>query len=61
MKDQDYVKLYAEKIKKDHHLFRQQKKLIESQLRSSSSLFRNMFSGDFKSNAREYLKRRGLV
>ncbi len=61
MKDLDYVELYAKKIKRDNSLFKQQKKLIESQLRSSSSLFKNMFSGNFKSNAREYLKHRGLV
>ena len=41
--DLDYVELYAEKLKKDNRLFKQQKKLIESQLKSSSSLFRNMF------------------
>lgn len=61
MNDLDYVELYAKKIKEDNGLFEQQKKLIESQLKSSSSLFRNMFSGDFKSKARRYLEQIGLV
>lgn len=60
--DLDYVELYAEKLKEDNDLFRQQKRLIEAQLKASSSLFRNMFSGeDFKKNAREYLKSRDLI
>ena len=55
--DLDYVELYAEKLKKDNRLFKQQKKLIESQLKSSSSLFRNMFGkADFKEKARKYIK-----
>ncbi len=61
MDELDYVELYAKKIKADGALFNQQKKLIESQLRGSSSLFKNMFSGDFKSNARKYLKQIGLI
>ncbi len=60
--DMDYVVLYAEKLKTDNSLFKQQKKLIESQLRGSHSLFRNMFSGkDFKKNTGEYLRERGLL
>ena len=55
--DMDYVELYAERLKEDNSLFKQQKKLIESQLRGSSSLFRNMFGQThFKENARKYLK-----
>ncbi len=55
--DLDYVELYAERLKKDNTLFKQQKKLIESQLKSSSSLFRNMFGrADFRKNARKYLE-----
>jgi hypothetical protein len=62
MKDIDYVKLYAEKLKNNPDLFRQQKMLIESQLHASSSLFNNMFSGkNFKENARKYLKNIGLI
>ncbi|MEK6922778.1 MAG: hypothetical protein AABX08_03200 [Nanoarchaeota archaeon] len=61
--DLDYVEFYAKKMKEDDSLFKQQKILIESQLESSSSLFKNMFGkGDnFKSNAREYLKSIGLI
>ena len=56
--DLDYVKLYATMLKEDCNLFEQQKKLIESQLHGSSSLFKKMFGkGDtFKINARKYLK-----
>ncbi|MEK6969496.1 MAG: hypothetical protein AABW48_03645 [Nanoarchaeota archaeon] len=61
MNDLDYVELYARKIEKDNSLFKQQRKLIESQFKGSSSLFRNMFSKDFKSGARRYLKERGLL
>ncbi len=61
-KDSDYVKLYAEKLKEDNSLFVQQKKLIESQIKSSVSLFTNNFSGkDFKTNARRYLQGRKLL
>jgi len=38
-----YVELYAKKLKKGKSFFNQQKKLIESQLYSSSSVFVNMF------------------
>lgn len=61
MKDLDYVALYAEALKKDNALFEQQKMLIESQLTASSSLFTRMFKGNFKVNARSYLRRIGLI
>lgn len=61
MNDLDYVQLYAEKMKEDNTLFKQQKKLIEAQLRGSSSLFRKMFSENFKVQAREYLRKVGLL
>ncbi len=62
MNDLDYVKLYSEKMKLDNSLFNQQKRLIDDQLKSSSSLFKDMFKGrDFKSNARKYLKSIGLI
>jgi len=59
----DYVEFYAYKLKKDNSLFNQQKMLIESQLQSSSSLFRKMFVSqkNFKNNARKYLKGIGLI
>ncbi len=58
----DYVKMYAEKLKNDNSLFKQQKMLIESQIRASSSLFKNMFAGrNFKSCAREYLRKTGIL
>ena len=58
----DYVELYANKLKYDNSLFKQQKMLIESQLKASSSIFRNMFAGDdFKEKARAYLKSIGVL
>ena len=63
LSDLDYVKLYAENLKKNNSLFKQQKKLIESQLHGSSSLFRKMFGVDntFKTNAKKYLKKVKLI
>ncbi|MFH1787350.1 MAG: hypothetical protein ABH811_00985 [archaeon] len=61
IKDLDYIELYAEKLKKDSTLFSQQKRLIENQMKASRSFFANVFSGDFKTNARRYLKERGLL
>lgn len=59
----DYVELYANKLKEDNSLFRQQKMLIESQMSASRSLFRSMFGAgkEFKINARKYLKSIGLI
>ncbi len=53
----DYVVLYAQKLKLNNQLFKQQKILIESQLKGSSSLFRNMFGNNFKKKARAYLQK----
>lgn len=54
--DLDYVEFYANKLKLDNSIFKQQKKLIESQLKSSSDIFRKKFGKNFKINARKYLK-----
>lgn len=61
--DLDYIELYANKLKKDNSLFKQQKMLIESQLHSSSDLFKKMFGAqnNFKINARKHLKSIGLI
>jgi hypothetical protein len=61
MKDIDYVKLYAEKMRTDNSVFIQYRKFINSQYRASSSLFKNAFAGDFKNKARKYLKDVGLI
>ena len=61
MEDLDYVALYAEQLKKNNCLFKQQKTLIEDQLKASSSLFRNSFGKNFKKGARNYLKSVGLI
>jgi len=61
-KDLDYVELYAEKLKNNNNLFKQQKGIIESQLKSSSSLFKKTFkTKNFKVNARKYLRGIGLI
>lgn len=59
--DLDYVELYANKLKLDNSIFKQQKKLIESQLKSSSDIFRQKFGKDFKLNARRYIKEQKLI
>ncbi len=61
--DMDYISLYAQKLKKDNSIFEQQKRLIESQMHSSSATFRSWFgTGDkFKANARKYLAKIGLI
>jgi hypothetical protein len=61
MDDLDYVRLYAEKLKEDNRFFEQQAKLINSQIKSSASLFKNTFKPDFKKEARKYLKGIGLI
>lgn len=59
----DYVKIYGQKMRKDSSLFRQQKMLIESQLQSSSQIFRSMFGDgkDFEKKARVYLRKVGMI
>lgn len=61
--DLDYIELYANKLKKNNSLFKQQKMLIESQLHGSSDLFKKMFGTQksFKINARKHLKSIGLI
>lgn len=44
-KDLDYVEVYAEKLKHNSELFKQQKELIESQLSISSALTKKGFQG----------------
>ena len=62
MNDLDYIELYANKLKEDNSIFKQQKILIESQMHSSKAVFRNMFGDkNFKENARKYLKKIGLI
>ncbi len=61
--DLDYIEFYANKLKKSNFIFKQQRMLIESQLQSSSSIFKKMFGTqkNFKNNARKYLKGIGLI
>ena len=61
--DLDYIEIYANELKRDNSIFKQQKMLIESQLHGSSELFRKMFGtqNSFKTNARKHLKRIGLI
>jgi hypothetical protein len=59
----DYVKIYAEKLKKNNLYFRQYKELIDSQIQSSKEIFIKKFGTgkNFKKNAREYLRKVGLI
>jgi hypothetical protein len=60
--DLDYIQLYAEKLKENPKLFKQQKDLIESQLLSGAALVKKRFSnGDFKTQARIHLKEIGVI
>jgi hypothetical protein len=61
--DDDYILLYAEELKTNPaEIFKQQKILIDSQIISSQSFFRNLFKGkNFKVEARKYLKARGMI
>jgi len=61
-KDIEYVELYAEKMKRDNSLFKQQKMLTESQMNASRSLFKARFSDkSFEKEARNYLKKIGMI
>lgn len=60
--DEDYVVMYAEALKNDASLFKQQKVLIDSQMQMSRSFFKNAFAGrDFKEAARAYLREMGMI
>jgi len=60
--DKDYIQLYAEALKRNPKLFKQQKMLIDSQLKASKSLFKNFDKEEeFKLNARRYLRGVGLL
>ena len=58
MLDSDYVKLYAKKMSENNSYFKQQKMLIDSQIKASSLIFKKKFGQgvEFKINAREYLR-----
>lgn len=59
----DYIELYANKLKTDNTGFKQQKMIIESQMKSSSALFKKKFGTGkvFKANAKNYLKKIHLI
>ncbi len=59
LNDVDYVELYALKLREDNRFFRQQKIIIESQMKSSKEIFRRKFGSGkrFRINARAYLKK----
>ncbi|NOZ80182.1 MAG: hypothetical protein GXP63_00795 [DPANN group archaeon] len=62
--DGEYVRLYAERLRNDSSLFRQQKEFLESQYAASRSIFRDRFGDDekiFRKKARQYLKKRALL
>ena len=57
----DYVEFYANKLRNNSDIFKQQKRLIESQMTSSKAIFKQRFAGDFEKNARAYLKEVGVI
>ncbi|HIG95233.1 MAG TPA: hypothetical protein HA283_02335 [Nanoarchaeota archaeon] len=60
--DLDYVEFYAKKLLENNNFFVDQKKLINSQLKSSKTLFSRMFGKKkFKKEARIYLKKRNII
>jgi len=60
--DLDYVEIYAENLKNNPKFFKQQKKLIESQLKSSSELTKKRFPKEnFKITMRAHLKKIGVL
>lgn len=60
--DIDYVEIYAKKLKQDSKFFKQQKKLIESQLKSSSQLTKQRFPKEnFKISVRNHLRKIGIL
>jgi len=63
IKDLDYVELYAEELRENNSLFEQQRELVNAQIVSSISVFKERFGegDDFKKAAREYLKKIGLI
>ncbi|MBU2615815.1 MAG: hypothetical protein KKC19_01810 [Nanoarchaeota archaeon] len=61
--DEDYVEIYSLALKENNKFFKQHKIIINSQIASSRQIFRNKFgnSKDFKKQAREYLKKIGVI
>ena len=60
--DLDYVEFYAKKLLENNNFFVDQKKLINSQLKSSKTLFSRMFGKkNFKKEARIYLEKRNII
>ena len=62
-KNMDYVRIYAKALKENPRYFKQQRILINSQLKSSKALFRKIFGTgeNFKFKARKYLKNIGKL
>lgn len=63
--DLDYVEIYAENLKNNNKLFKQQKELIDSQTISGAALTKKRFGSkyekDFKTNARKHLRKIGFM
>lgn len=57
----DYVEFYALKLREDSRYFAQQKLIIDSQIKASREFFQKAFAGDFKANARAYLRQIGML
>jgi hypothetical protein len=62
LRELEFVESFAKRLKNDNSLFQLQKQLIESHLHSLDNYFKNKFGDkNFKENAREYLKKIGLI
>ena len=63
VKDSDYVELYANSLKENNKFFKQHKMLINGQILASRQIFRKKFGEgeDFKKNARDYLRKLGIL
>jgi len=60
--EEDYVIFYANELRKNPKYFKQQKMLIDSQIKSSKELFQKTFGiKNFNENARIYLRKLGIL
>ena len=59
--NEEYVIFYARQLKENKKYFKQQKIIIDSQIKSSREIFGKKFGKNFKENARKYLREIGLL
>ena len=60
--DLDYVNYFAQRLRDNPSLFKDNKLLIDSQIKSSKEIFLKRFGKkNFKENARKYLREIGIL